>query len=89
MSCQRGKLDLEVKLKSAQSLIQAILRRAFTGQFVPQDPRDEPASKLLERIAAERAARTRQAAIAKRPAKPVSGPRTAKRGQTLKLLQSA
>lgn len=57
--------DLDTKLKSAQSLRQAILRHAFTGQLVPQDPNDEPASKLLERVAAEREARAREAAAAK------------------------
>jgi restriction endonuclease S subunit len=49
--------DLDAKLKSAQSLRQAILRHAFTGQLVPQNPNDEPASELLKRIAAEREAR--------------------------------
>lgn len=43
---------------SARKLIdhldQAILAKAFRGELVPQDPNDEPASVLLERIAAER-----------------------------------
>lgn len=38
------------------ALRQSILEAAFSGQLVPQDPDDEPAAKLLERIAAERAA---------------------------------
>ncbi len=32
----------------------SILKAAFAGQLVPQDPNDEPASVLLERIRAER-----------------------------------
>ena len=52
--------DIDAKLKTAQALRQAILRHAFTGRLVPQDPNDEPASELLKRIAAERAERARE-----------------------------
>lgn len=38
-------------------LDQSILARAFRGELVPQDPNDEPASVLLERIRAEKARR--------------------------------
>ncbi|MEW6327064.1 MAG: restriction endonuclease subunit S [Thermodesulfobacteriota bacterium] len=34
----------------AEKLTQAILAKAFRGDLVPQDPNDEPASVLLERI---------------------------------------
>ena len=38
------------------SLNQSILAKAFRGELVPQDPNDEPAAVLLERIRQERAA---------------------------------
>ncbi|MCL6431547.1 MAG: restriction endonuclease subunit S [Anaerolineae bacterium] len=44
-------------LRRAERLRQAILRRAFEGRLVPQDPNDEPAEVLLERIRAQRAQR--------------------------------
>jgi len=72
--------DLEVRLQGAQALRQSILRCAFSGQLVPQDPNDEPASELLKRIAAEREERARLARAAKqaRP-KSTSKPRTPRR----------
>jgi type I restriction enzyme S subunit len=35
-------------------LTQSILAKAFRGELVPQDPKDEPAEALLERIRAEK-----------------------------------
>ncbi len=49
---------IEKSLKQSTAQRQNILRAAFAGQLVPQDPSDEPASVLLERIRAERAAQS-------------------------------
>ena len=46
--------DLARQLGSADALRQSILKKAFSGQLVPQAPDDEPASILLERIKAEK-----------------------------------
>ena len=46
--------SVEAALARARRLRQAVLKRAFEGQLVPQDPDDEPASVLLERIRARR-----------------------------------
>ncbi len=48
---------VDLALKQSSSQRQNILKAAFSGQLVPQDPNDEPASVLLERIRAERATR--------------------------------
>ena len=44
----------ETELKRSAALRQSILKDAFSGKLVPQDPSDEPADKLLERIRAAR-----------------------------------
>ena len=43
-------------LQQAEAMRQAILKKAFSGQLVPQDLGDEPASALLARIKVEKAA---------------------------------
>ena len=47
--------EIDAALARADALRQSILKKAFAGQLVPQDPTDEPASVLLARIGAERA----------------------------------
>lgn len=48
--------DCDRALARAERLRQAILKRAFEGKLVPQDPTEEPASVLLDRIRREREA---------------------------------
>ncbi|OMO18672.1 restriction endonuclease subunit S [Xanthomonas oryzae] len=52
--------QLETKVAAAQqrinALTQSLLAKAFRGELVPQDPAAEPASVLLDRIRAQRAA---------------------------------
>ena len=45
-----------VSSRRSDKLRQSLLKKAFSGLLVPQDPNDEPASVLLERIRAEREA---------------------------------
>lgn len=56
-----------------QKLRQAILSEAVSGKLVPQDPSDEPASKLLEKIKAEKENLIKQGKIRKeKPLPPIT-----------------
>ncbi|MEN8133295.1 MAG: restriction endonuclease subunit S, partial [Pseudomonadota bacterium] len=55
VSEQQEQVILESSHESEALLRQSILKKAFSGQLVEQDPNDEPASVLLERIRAEKA----------------------------------
>jgi type I restriction enzyme S subunit len=55
-SLRKIEQEIEGELSRSTSLRQSILKKAFSGQLVPQDPEDEPASVLLERIEADKRA---------------------------------
>lgn len=67
---------LEARYTAAQAQVEkltpSLLSKAFRGELVPQDPNDEPASVLLERIASKRSAseiqpRRRQSTAGRKP----------------------
>ena len=53
---ERNERELDAALKRSEALRQSILKRAFSGLLVPQDPADPPAATLLARLRAERSA---------------------------------
>lgn len=53
-SQDRLQADVNRAERCSNTLRRAVLSSAFSGQLVPQDPNDEPASVLLEHIAATR-----------------------------------
>jgi type I restriction enzyme S subunit len=77
---------LEARYTAAHGRIErltpTLLAKAFRGELVPQDPNDEPASVLLERIRAEREA-VRQTAVPNR--RKGSRPKTSRKVEVLML----
>lgn len=63
---ERQYLEAKARL---DRLTQSILAKAFRGELVPQDPNDEPAEKLLERILAEKEQNQPKKATRKRATK--------------------
>ncbi|WP_417607187.1 restriction endonuclease subunit S [Primorskyibacter flagellatus] len=80
--------EIDAALTCADALRQSILKKAFSGQLVPQDPDDEPASALLERIKAEKKERENSAKEARtsRPVR-VAEPRRPKLTDLLDVLK--
>lgn len=52
--CDKMEEAIEQSLRRAEVLRQSVLKKAFEGKLVHQDPNDEPAEKLLEGIRAEK-----------------------------------
>lgn len=52
--CDKMEESITQSLVQAEALRQSILKKVFEGKLVPQDPNDEPAEKLLERIRADK-----------------------------------
>ena len=67
--------------EQAEYLDQSILSKAFRGELVPQNPNDEPASILLERIRAEREKLQQQTKTAKTSKGTITKPRSKKAPQ--------
>ncbi len=68
--------EIDSNLAKSEALRQSILKKAFSGQLVPQDPNDGPASVLLDRIAKEKEQAClagRQAAAKAKPARRSGG----------------
>jgi type I restriction enzyme S subunit len=51
---ERNEREIDAALRRSEALRQAILKKAFTGQLVPQVPDDEPARVLLARLRAQK-----------------------------------
>jgi hypothetical protein len=55
--CDKLEETIIASLQQAEALRQSILKKAFEGKLVPQDPNDPPASELLQQIKEEKANR--------------------------------
>lgn len=64
-ACERA---VDAGLARAAAMRRSVLKSAFEGRLVPQDPSDEPASVLLERIRLERSSAPKPARRARRTA---------------------
>lgn len=84
--------NLAEHYRTARSLVDeltpSLLGIAFSGELVPQDPNDEPASTLLERIRLERHLEELGAATRRKPAKKETDTKGEGRMRTLSEIKS-
>jgi type I restriction enzyme S subunit len=73
--------SVKVATNGSNKLPRAILSRAFSGALVPQNPNDEPASVLLERIQAQRSGLGKEAEAAHRGTRKWARPTTPSEAQ--------
>jgi len=59
--------EVSANLERAPALRRSILRQAFEGKLVPQDPTDEPASRLLERLRTDGSPKTQNGIARRKP----------------------
>lgn len=59
--------EIDANLARAEALRQSILNTAFSGELVPQDPKDEPAQALLARIGASRERKSQRGRVSTAP----------------------
>lgn len=72
--CDEQAAIINASLRQAFAQRKALLGAAFSGQLVPQDPKDEPASELLARIRAARDSKAGDSIASKRGRKPKVAP---------------
>ena len=80
--------EVDNNLSKAAQLRRSLLAAAFSGKLVPQDPSDEPAEVLLEKIRAEREAAAVAAKAAKTATKTTKKPAVRKTSVRKKETQS-
>lgn len=84
--CDKIEETISQSLQQAEALRQSILKKAFEGTLVAQDPNDEPASVLLERIRAERQAQVKIKPVKTKKVKKAKAERVLEVGEQLTLL---
>jgi type I restriction enzyme, S subunit len=67
--CDKLEDTIEQSLKQSEVLRQSLLKKAFEGDFVPQDSNDEPVEKLIERIRLSKIEKLTQYKVNKRRGK--------------------